>query len=100
MHYSPPLSEAIEYGEKEQKKIEHISPVIEQLEETDDDEELNQKGFKNHSMGLFLIIYMAVISVFWIIILLVLCLDYYGQVSRENHMHAFILHKRLTPHLP
>lgn len=48
----------------------------------DDREEISQqKGFKKSVFGHVMMGYMAVISVFWIILLLVLCLDYYGYVS-------------------
>lgn len=60
-----------------EQRIEYKDPVIRNQEE---EEQLYQKGFKNTFMGSMMILYMAVISVFWIILLLVLCLDYYGYV--------------------
>ncbi|KAI9267163.1 hypothetical protein EDC94DRAFT_515275, partial [Helicostylum pulchrum] len=53
----------------------------ERHEQTQQDTELNQKGFKSNILGSFMIVYMAIISVFWMNILLVICLDYYGHVS-------------------
>ncbi|GAA5816760.1 hypothetical protein MFLAVUS_010292 [Mucor flavus] len=81
---SPPLKETIIYTEeKEETKLEHVSPRIEQCEQTQDIE-LNQKGFKSNILGSFMIVYMAIISVFWMIILLVVCLDYYGHIRQSS----------------
>lgn len=70
---------------------EHIdmgSSVTE--EEQGDHDELSQKGFKRDTIGNIMIVYMGIISIFWIVILLLLSLDYYGYVSNvamEMRMH-------------
>jgi hypothetical protein len=66
---------------KKGQRIEYKNPVIKHQEE---EEELYQKGFKNNAMGSIMILYMSIISMFWIIILLVLCLDYYGYVCTDT----------------
>lgn len=71
-----PVQENIIYSE-EKKEIEYKVEKHENVKE----EELNQKGFKNDFFGFIMILYMSAISIFWTIILLVLCLDYYGYVS-------------------
>lgn len=49
------------------------------MDETEE-EVLEQKGFRNSVPGFLVVVYMAILSVFWIVILLVMCLDYYGYV--------------------
>lgn len=39
-----------------------------------------QRGYKDDWIGYIMVAYMAVISIFWIITLLILSLDYYGYV--------------------
>jgi hypothetical protein len=53
------------------------------IDQPAENEPLQQRGFKKSALGYVMMVYMAIISVFWIIILLVLCLDYYGYVSRK-----------------
>ncbi|KAF1798357.1 hypothetical protein FB192DRAFT_1248331, partial [Mucor lusitanicus] len=50
-------------------------------EQQEDHDVLTQRGFKRNTIGSIMIVYMGLISVFWIVILLLLCLDYYGYVS-------------------
>ncbi|CEG75750.1 hypothetical protein RMATCC62417_10742 [Rhizopus microsporus] len=45
------------------------------------DEQLVQRGYKDDWVGYIMVAYMTIISVFWIITLLILSLDYYGYVN-------------------
>jgi hypothetical protein len=72
--------------ETKQSKTNNDIVEIEFNGPSDQDEEvLQQKGFKKSVFGYVMTASMAIISVFWIIILLVLCLDYYGYVSKHRY---------------
>ncbi len=70
--------------EKELKLVEYkkgspSSPTYPQ-EMKEEPEIVYQKGFKNSVLGMCMLFYVGLISIFWIVILLILCLDYYGYV--------------------
>ncbi|KAG0829246.1 hypothetical protein G6F19_007837 [Rhizopus arrhizus] len=60
---------------------EKVDDPSETEETKDESEELIQKGFKDDWVGWIMMSYMSALSVFWIIVLLVLSLDYYGYVT-------------------
>ncbi|EIE75741.1 hypothetical protein RO3G_00445 [Rhizopus delemar RA 99-880] len=62
---------------------EKMNDPSETQEAKDESEELIQKGFKDDWVGWIMMSYMSALSVFWIIVLLVLSLDYYGYVSQR-----------------
>lgn len=62
---------------------EKVDDPSETEETKDESEELIQKGFKDDWVGWIMMSYMSALSVFWIIVLLVLSLDYYGYVSQR-----------------
>lgn len=51
-------------------------------DQQEDHDALTLQGFKRNTIGSIMIVYMGLISVFWIVILLLLCLDYYGYVVK------------------
>ncbi|GAN01913.1 P-type ATPase (P-ATPase) Superfamily [Mucor ambiguus] len=57
--------------------------------EEEEHEELTQRGFKYNTIGNLMIVYMGLISIFWIVILLLLCLDYYGYVVKDTPFGLF-----------
>lgn len=69
-HGSPPI--------KEEKLAQEQVEYVDEIEQV-----LRQKGFRNSVPGYLLVVYMAILSVFWIAILLVMCLDYYGYVRYD-----------------
>ena len=72
---SPASHHEIKENSAEKMEVEHKEDTLEQA--------LHQKGFKNSIFGFILVSYISLISIFWIAVLLVLCLDYYGYV-REH----------------
>ncbi|OAD04089.1 hypothetical protein MUCCIDRAFT_82030 [Mucor lusitanicus CBS 277.49] len=58
-------------------------------EQQEDHDVLTQRGFKRNTIGSIMIVYMGLISVFWIVILLLLCLDYYGYVVKDTPFGLF-----------
>ncbi|KAK4515331.1 AdoMet-homocysteine methyltransferase [Mucor velutinosus] len=70
---------------------EHVDMEGSAIEEEkqEDHNELTQRGFKRNTIGNSMIVYMGVISIFWIGILLLLCLDYYGYVIKDTPFGLF-----------
>lgn len=75
MHYEE--KDASEKGFSEQVEVDSSNG------EENNDDELKQTGFMRNRVGNMMIIYMGIISLFWIVILLLLSLDYYGYVGTK-----------------
>lgn len=88
--------EIIHYEDKDtsEKGFSEQVEVDSSIGEENNDDELKQRGFKRNRIGNMMIIYMGIISLFWIVILLLLSLDYYGYVGPKlMDLNALSLNK-------
>ncbi|KAI9268744.1 hypothetical protein BY458DRAFT_194057 [Sporodiniella umbellata] len=73
--------------EKNHSKTQHHPSLSDEMIEkiienqVDSNSEWIQTGYRKDWIGNFMIFYMTCLSIFWMIVLLVLSLDYYGYVS-------------------
>ncbi|CEP13878.1 hypothetical protein [Parasitella parasitica] len=83
IHHDDKITE--EKGFSEQVEIE------DSLDKEGDPESnvLGQRGFRQNRLGDLMMVYMGLISLFWLVILLVLSLDYYGYVVQDTPFGLF-----------
>ncbi|OBZ88831.1 putative cation-transporting ATPase 13A3 [Choanephora cucurbitarum] len=83
------IIEEIKCEEQTEKHEKEPMAIMEKDQHSEEEMPLQQKGFRSDIFGGFMMIYVAFISVVWVVILLIISLDYYGYVVQQTPFGLF-----------